>query len=288
MSDLGQALVEQFNGDRANSTDERLSHVRTVLARAWELNADDASISGLLGMMLLYQPHDPAHAREALEAAVRLAPSNDTYRLWLSDALIRTGNFERAKSYLGPLMARASTSQIQADARQLMARGVESQRRAGEPARPATAPGLSSSTAGASSSRSSTPLPATPSGTNPNTIYLLREPLDGEKRVIGQFSAVECRNGGVALVVDAPGGALRLQAAAFDRIEFISYRQDGPSSVACGAVAPALRVIATYRVGVGDAGAAAGTASGSTGAAVAIELLPDGYTPDLNAPAARR
>ena len=80
MSDLGQALVEQFNRDRANSNDERLSHVRTVLARAWELNADDASISGLLGLMLLYQPHDPAHAREALEAAVRLAPSNDTYR----------------------------------------------------------------------------------------------------------------------------------------------------------------------------------------------------------------
>ena len=57
-------------------------------------------------------------------------------------------------------------------------------------------------------------------------------------------------------------------------VEFLSYRPDSPTSIACGAQNPALRVLATYR---SEPAAIAGTKT--TRRAVAIELLPEGFTP---------
>jgi len=102
----------------------------------------------------------------------------------------------------------------------------------------------------------------------------LRPVLAGETRVLSAFSSVECAQGAIVLQIDTETAAVRIAAARFEEIEFLTYRQDTPGSVACGPQRPAFRVLATFRTGgVSIAGV------NTPNRAVAIELLPDGYVP---------
>ena len=103
---------------------------------------------------------------------------------------------------------------------------------------------------------------------------ILRSVGRGETRVLGTFTTVECAPKTVVLRIDAAEGTVRLAAASLTDVEFLSYRPDSPTSIACGAQNPALRVLATYR---SEPAAIAGTET--TRRAVAIELLPEGFTP---------
>jgi hypothetical protein len=77
---------------------------------------------------------------------------------------------------------------------------------------------------------------------------------------------------GVVVLVDVGGQTLRVGAPRFEQIDFISYRSDAPAAVSCGTLPTPLRVLATYRAGAKFEGAAHGEI-------VAIELVPDGYSP---------
>ena len=90
---------------------------------------------------------------------------------------------------------------------------------------------------------------------------------------MGQFSAVECLRSAIVLQVDAASGPVRLAVKGFDEVEFLTYRPDSPTSVACGPQKPSFRVLATFRTDAPVAGA------NTPNRAVAIELLPDGFTP---------
>ena len=97
----------------------------------------------------------------------------------------------------------------------------------------------------------------------------------GETRVLGHFRAIECARGSAVLLVDGDAGTLRLRTKEIDDVDFISYRADGLSSVNCGVLPVPQRVLVTYRPGAEGSGTTA-----TAGDAVAIELLPDGYTPN--------
>ncbi len=102
----------------------------------------------------------------------------------------------------------------------------------------------------------------------------LRPLQAGESQVLGTFSAVDCRQGAIVLQIDAAAGPMRLAVKTFDEVEFLTYRPDSPTAVPCGPQRPSYRVLATFRV---DAAPLPG--ANTANHAVAIELLPDGYTP---------
>jgi hypothetical protein len=108
----------------------------------------------------------------------------------------------------------------------------------------------------------------------PRAGLVLRRMGVGETRVLGVFRAIECARGSAVLLVDGDSGTLRLRTKEIDDVDFISYRADGLSSVNCGVLPAPQRVLVTYRPGTEGGGATA-----TAGDAVAIELLPDGYTP---------
>ena len=85
---------------------------------------------------------------------------------------------------------------------------------------------------------------------------------------------IECTRGTLVFAVRTPTDSLRLSAAALTDVQFITYRDQPPGDVVCGPQDNATHALITYR--------AAQTASGTTnldGRAVAIELIPDDYTP---------
>ena len=78
-------------------------------------------------------------------------------------------------------------------------------------------------------------------------IPLFREVEPGETRVSGSLTAIECRTGGVSLVVRTAERDLRITTPGFDAIEFLTYRSDLTGEVACGPRAPADPVLVTWR-----------------------------------------
>ena len=71
-------------------------------------------------------------------------------------------------------------------------------------------------------------------------------------------------------------GSARLGAKRFEDIDFITYRSASPGTVACGPLPSPVRVLTTYRPS--ETAASSGSVLGDL---VAVELLPDDYTPRL-------
>lgn len=103
-------------------------------------------------------------------------------------------------------------------------------------------------------------------------IPVFRDVKPGETRVFGSLTSIECGPGRVTLVLRVGDRTLRLSTASFDRIEFISFRDDLKGQVRCATRTPADPVYVTWR-GTDDGGAGLHTES------VAVEFTPRGFTP---------
>ncbi|MGC4082387.1 MAG: tetratricopeptide repeat protein [Vicinamibacterales bacterium] len=258
-SAYGRALTRQANRG-VGGEDELYRRARIVLARALEIEPDNASTMVTLAEVEMASGANPPKAVELMQRVVKAAPAREDYRLMLGQAMAVNGDYRGANAYLGAIVARGSTEEIRDAARRALARVA-----AAENAARALA---------ASSNRASTPEePPRPTADQGVFIPNLRPVKPGESRVLGTFASVDCVPGAIVLQVDRPEGAVRMAIKSFDEVEFLTYRQDSPSSVACGAQTPAYRVLATFRTDIPVDGA------NTPNRAVAIELLPDGYAP---------
>ena len=293
----GRALIARLGEELDTAAaDATLQESKTVLSRAVELDPESAFAAGMLGYVELASNGDLVRATSLLERAVRLAPSRDQYRVFLAQSLLRQKELEKATNTLGPLVASGRDPQLRAQARELLGRIADLRSMTAASASAAVAGGapptrqeladLSRLAVEAASSPSAPGTPATPatpiSPATPATRAseppqpafrpYLRPVGAGETRVLGDFSGVECVQGSIALVVRTSNTTLLLRAKQLSEVDFISYRTDTPQNVSCGPLAKPPRVLATYRARADGGGAIAGDA-------VAIELLPDNYTP---------
>jgi hypothetical protein len=211
---------------------------------------------------------DLPRAASLLERATKLAPSRDQYRLLLAQALMRQRDFQGATNQLGSLMATGSSAEVRDQARRLLGDVANARLRAERAESPGAAP----------NSAERRPISSLPEVTAPatrSTVRLdLRAVQAGETRVLGQFRAIECRPTLVVLQIDSSGRTLRLAAKQLSEVDFITYRSDTTGPVQCGPLLTPVRVLVTYRF------RSETTAAGAIdGDAVAIELVPDDYTP---------
>ncbi len=273
-SALGRALVAILNERRSTDNgSELLLKARAPLARAVELDANSSYAAGMLGYVELAIGSDVPRAVSLLERAVTLAPSREQYRLMLAQALIRLREFKRATDQLGPLVASGRSAEIRDDARRLLMAVGDAQVRA-------QAPGTRSSSPSTSPASGDGFIPLglvndfAPSAPRATVRLDLRVVQAGESRALGQFRAIECAANLVVLNVEVYGRVLKVAAKQLSEVDFISYRSDTPSAVSCGPLRAPMRVLVTYRAR--PATTAAGMIDGD---AVAIELVPDDYTP---------
>lgn len=267
----GRGLVERLQNGASDDPgrDSMLDRARSVLSKSIELDTNAVHALATLGYLELARG-EPSRGTDLLTRAVRLAPASESYRLMLADALTEQGDYEQATTYLGPLLARGSRQDVRDRARRALTRVAQLRQLAaaraaasasGEPAATTVPPGAvgpPTSTGGAPSSR---------------FVPVLREVGADERRVLGVFRSIECRDGRFTLVVQTDARTMNFVARQMSDIDFISYRTDTPGSVACGPLATLMPVLATYRPSSG------GSVGGIDGDAVAIELIPDGYVP---------
>jgi len=195
--------------------------------------------------------------------AIAVAPAREDYVLQQARLYLLKGETKTARTRLGPLLARGSTPQIKAAARELMGHAARLEAAASENA---PAPPMPPEAAAApSADRASAPATAPDAPTD--FMPLLRSSVAGEMQTWGTLAAIECGSDGIVVTVAASGAALKFRAKAFADVDFISYRNDLKGAIACGPQA-AMPVLVTYRPAA-DATTA--------GVAVAVEYLPAGY-----------
>jgi tetratricopeptide (TPR) repeat protein len=239
------------------------TQARAALGRAIDLLPGDADALAVLGR-LESNADDHARATSLFERAVTIAPRQKHFQLLLAESLVRQQQYARATTYLGPLLADSTESDVKEAARDLL--GF-----IGNQSKPLADVSLPAAATNGSAPPSATRRPAaTPGRFNPDFRPVGAE----ERRVFGMFTRVDCVSGGIVLVVEADAETLRLAATEFSKVAFITYSNTGPGTVACGPVLPATRVFATF-----DEKDASMTTADVNGRAIAIEVLPDDFTP---------
>ena len=238
-------------------TPDAARQARTLLTRVTTLEPSLADAHGLAAYAAL-AADEPKAAMDSAAIAFRLSPEHH-YALMHARARVFLRD-PAARSALDALVARGSSDWIRREAQELLdfLTRVEN--------RPSMAAAAASTGAPAGTVDGST-APAGPA----KLIPVFRVVGDGEVREVGMFEGVECPRGGVIFKVRLPSRLLRVNAKAFDQVEFFSYRGEPPGQVACGARPKPERVYLTYR--------STGGSPGTDGVAVAIELLPDDYQP---------
>jgi tetratricopeptide (TPR) repeat protein len=238
---------------------------RKAFQRSVELQPDFPDALSFLGFAELAAGGSLADAEKHLKAALELLPGREDYRFNLAQVYLRGQQFDQAQALLGPLAASPDPSQ-RAQARELLGRLAEMKN--------ATAVG---------SAVNSLQQPPPPSSTDASTdsgrppagpgklVPLYRKTLDGERRFEGTLVSIECPRSGVVIVASDTAGTHRFAVPAFDKVQFITYRDDLKGAITCGPQAAGLQIYLTYRQ---PAAGEAPLAAGLEGIAVAVEMLP--------------
>jgi tetratricopeptide (TPR) repeat protein len=209
-------------------------------------------------------------AAKAIERALGMAPANEHYIFTWAEVLARKKEFVRSRDVLGVLIAYGRSDAVRGEARRLMAEVARYERALALAAAaslppPQLAANVNSTATAASATDSEASRGAT-------LVPVFRDVAADETRFFATLRRVDCRADGVTLEVDVDGRPRRLTVAAFDQIEFISYRADLQGAVACGPRGAPDRVYVTWR------GTDMGTFEITTPSLV-VEFTPLGYVP---------
>ena len=199
-----------------------------LLEKAIAIQPDHADAQMLLAYARLIAS-DPAGAVAPAMAAYKLSPRHE-YGLMLAQAQVGAGSYDQARPLLDSLAEHGSTSEIRETAGELRKRVhlLEKVPRGRLPTDEASKPEAAGK-----------PEPAAEEPPPPRSMLVLRELEDGETRVEGTLTAIECAKGRITLQVQTADGPLALEAVRFEDVEFISYRDDLRGQVKCGARTPA-------------------------------------------------
>jgi tetratricopeptide (TPR) repeat protein len=238
---------------------------RRAFQRSVELQPDFPDALSYLGYTELATGGSLDEAEKHLKAAIKLMPGRETYRFNLAQVYMRGQQFEQAQALLGPIAASPDATQS-GQARELLGR-LAAMKNA------AAAAGIVGSM-GAAPPPGSSGTPAAAGGATTGAakyVPLYRKTLTGERRSEGTLVSLECPRAGVVIVIRDTAGSHRFAAPSFDKIQFITYRDDLKGSITCGSQAAGLQVYVTHRQ---PAAGEAPLAAGVDGVIVAVEFLP--------------
>jgi Tfp pilus assembly protein PilF len=282
----GRALVDQLRslGPFEHPDRGAVERARAVLARAAELNRDDAYVVAMRGLVELLAG-DLDRARAYLEQAIARDPVRDEYELLLARALVQARDQTRAEALLMRLSTRGGRPEIREQAQQLTERlaVVASpddrpaepppstlQARAAESDTDAGRDGERGAEAGRGPRVRADPALVTIGGRQVHLLLRAVEP--GETRVLGVVDRIECRASSAVLHVRVQNRVLRLNTASLDGVELTNFQGGPMPRLACGTMTRPLPGLVTYRAVAGD--------PAGDGDAVALEIVP----PDFAAP----
>jgi tetratricopeptide (TPR) repeat protein len=250
----GRVLVQARSGASA-ADDEEMAR---AFARSIALRPDFADGYAQLAYVRSGATTRLGEAADAARKATELAPGKDDYAMLLAQILANRQEFAAARPILVRLARTAADDGVRRSAHDLLAYIDRIETPAEGLTRAAPEPASESGT-------DAPPAVAVP----PGYVPVFRKTKAGERRKAGRLTRIDCTHTGLTFTVTAKDTILTFDAARFEDVEFLTYRQDLAGQVQCGARTPPDVVLITYRPAEGDREVA--------GTIVAVEFPPLGY-----------
>jgi hypothetical protein len=246
--------------------------MRAELKKAIELKPGFPESYALLAFVNLVAGDRLDESVDLLRRALALSPGRQDLSVNLAQVYLRQGKYDLARQTLEPLR-NAKEREVQQRAVALLdsIKRYEGQMSEYRSQNSTGAPGLrrrQETTKSADDEKEEAPR-----SENDYLREALRAPGDGEQRVQGMFTKLECDSKGVAyFYIQAADRVYKIRATALARIQFNAY-VSAPPEVSCGARKTPENVVLTFRPSTDPKDAKAKI----EGDAIAVELVPKDF-----------
>jgi tetratricopeptide (TPR) repeat protein len=261
--------------------------MRESLRKAIELRPDFPETYSLLAFVDLVTGEEIEEGVGLIKRARALSPGKEYYALLLAQLYIRQEKFEEARATLEPLTRDASDPQMRSNAESMVNYIRTAQERAaqmkaaqeayaksgGSDAPPS--PRLrrrddDSGAGGAGGAGDTGEVLSEADALNMSINEALRKPLEGETRLVGTLTRIECGPKGLVFVVKAGERTLRLAAKGFEGVSITAFTPEAGNELSCGPLKRESLVVVTFR-------AAADARAKTDGPLAALEFVPSNF-----------
>lgn len=258
---------------------ETVRAMRDSLRKAIELRPDFPESYSLLAFVHMVTGEELDEAVSLISRARALSPGKEYYALILAQLYMRQEKFEQARAALEPLTRDASDPQMRANAESLMKYVRTMQERnanmkADEEARAkggATPPALTRREDEGEDDSGGVPNEMSEADAlNLAVNEALRTPLEGETRLLGTLTRIECGPKGLVFVVKSGDSLLRLAAKSFEDARIMAFTKEAGNELSCGPLKREGTVVVTFR-------AAADARAKTDGTLAAMEFVPANF-----------
>jgi hypothetical protein len=253
---------------------EDAATMRAELRKAIELKSDFPESYALLGFINIVRNEEIDETIALLKHALTMSRSNQRVLFMLAQLYMRKENFADARQLLEPMARNSPDPELRQHAQSLlegitrteeriaqnkaMEKEVATRLENSERSQPAQSDGSSVQRAGSVQQDWDVLLSQS-----------LRKPHEGETRVQGILTSIECNAKGMTFKVRAGERLLQFHSDNFQRLEITAFTTEVPREIVCGPRKPENAVVLTY--------AAVGAGSKANGEATAIEFVPANF-----------
>ncbi len=237
---------------------ETAREMRSALRKAIGMKPDFPETYHLLAWINLVTNEGLDEGIQMLRKALSLAPGNESYLLVAAQIYMRQEKFDAARRTLEPLAQNGGDPQLRHNAQAILnaistmqeqtaryngtrespdARGESS-----APPRLTTRNNETSADLGGKTEEQS------PAEALSSAIHdALRKPLEGERRVQGLLTRVECDAKGILFHIKVGERTLKMRSSDFNGIHILAFTSEAGGEITCGLRKPESAVVVTYR-----------------------------------------
>lgn len=269
---------------------ETVKTMRGALNQAIALKPDFPESYHLLAWINLVQGEELDQAIEMINRARALSPGSQEYAFTLAQIHLRRENFDAARQVVEPLASNAADAQIRANAQSVLASISTMQERLARfkaqredamkntddeqtPRSDAAPPRLrrrsdSNNVADDESPKSDRQEPVVEMDDPMSALaQVLRKPAEGEARVRGVLTRIDCNAKGLVFTIKDGDRLLKLRSDSFNSIHFVAYTPEAQGEITCGARKTGGAVVVIYRPSLE-------TKAKTDGELVSVEFVP--------------
>jgi tetratricopeptide (TPR) repeat protein len=230
---------------------ETAATMRSELKRAIELKPDFPESYALLGFINVVRNEEVDETIDLLKHALTISRASQRVPFMLAQLYMRKENFAEARQLLEPLARNSPDPQMRQHAQSLLegvTRTEEQMAKFKEMEKQAAASGGDSQPRLRRQADGTTEVVTVSGASDWNTLLSqsLRKPKEGETRVQGILTGIECNAKGITFKLRAGDRLLQLHTDNFERIDITAFTSEVTGEITCGPRKPENLVVITY------------------------------------------
>lgn len=270
---LSREVMDSESRITSGFSEETAKKMQDALSKAIALNPGFPESYGLLAMISLVRNEKIDEGIANLNKAIALSPGNQSYQLNMASLYIRKQEFDKAQPIIEIILKTADEPGLRAHAEGML----HSLKMIKDQIARAKSQGRDFRSAGRVVIVGEGKVPTEEEMAKMQAdaereaiVSALREPKEGEVRIFGYLSKIECISGNILYTVRADGQVFRLQSKDFMGLNIMAYGPSTETEIGCGTVKKEFYAILTYAP-------RQNLKTKTKGELVSIEIVPDRF-----------